>query len=219
MATERRRELGKPVPHLVAADGPHDVTPRNRRGADSRGGQALTGGKRPPTDGGRSAVAAGETAKSREKEVNKMLTKYKGWNIEYTGHGYALTRIEKVDGKTIEKRAKTQELAKTVITNEESRIAREKEAKAKAERERVITKRYRADLKDHAPVIFTLQRGPSGAFAYGNQTSVVFYEGETFRGIIDTRYDHIVIDDFDAWCIEYLKSYIDPKFEPRFTEA
>ena len=47
----------------------HDVTLRNRRGADSRGGQALTGVNRTPTDGGRSAVAAGETAANFEKEV------------------------------------------------------------------------------------------------------------------------------------------------------
>ena len=147
-----------------------------------------------------------------------MLTKYKGWNIEYTGNGYALTRIEKVDGKTIEKRAMTQEHAKTVITNAETMIAHEAAAKAKAERERVITKRFRADLKGHEPVVFELERGPSGAFAYGNQTSVCVHEEKTLLGVVDTRYDNSVLADFTAWCIEYLKSYIDPKYEPKFTE-
>lgn len=147
-----------------------------------------------------------------------MFTKYKGWNVEFTGNGYLLTRIQEVDGKKITKRAKSQEHARMVITNEESRIHIKEEAKAKAERERVITKRYKVDLKDHDPVVFTLERFPSAAFAYGNQTSVSMHEGDTFRGIIDTRYDHSVIADFSAWCIEYLKDYIDPKYEPKFTE-
>ena len=153
-----------------------------------------------------------------EREEKIMLTKYKGWNIEKNGHGYTLTRIEKVDGRIIEKRAKTQEHAKTVITNAETMIAHEAAAKAKAERERVITKRFRADLNDHKPVVFTFQRFPSAMFAYGNQTSVSMHEGDTFLGIIDTRYDNSVLADFTAWCIDYLKSYIDPKYEPKFTE-
>ena len=147
-----------------------------------------------------------------------MLTKYKGWNVEFTGHGYELTRIAPVNGKKIKKRAKTQAQAKTVITNEESRILREEEARAKAERERVITKRYEVQLKDHKPVIFELQRGPSGSAPYGNQTSVTFHEGERFVGVIDTRYDHDVMKDFGAWCVAYLKGYIDPKYEPQIVE-
>lgn len=147
-----------------------------------------------------------------------MLKKYKGWNIEFTGHGYELTRIAPVNGEKVTKRAKTQEQAKTVITNEESRIAREEEARAKAERERVITKRYEVQLKNHKPVTFELQRGPSGAFAYGNQTSVTVHEDDRLLGIIDTRYDHDVMKDFGAWCIDYLKSYIDPAYEPQFNE-
>ena len=147
-----------------------------------------------------------------------MLKKYKGWNIEFTGHGYELTRIAPVNGKKIKKRARTQEQAKTVITNEEARISREEEARINAERERVITKRYEVQLKDHKPVIFELQRGPSGAFAYGNQTSVTVHEGDMFLGVVDTRYDHSVLNDFGAWCIDYLKSYIDPKHEPQITE-
>ena len=147
-----------------------------------------------------------------------MFTKYKGWNVEFTGNWYLLTRIQEVDGKKITKRAKSQEHARTIITNEESRIHIKAEAKAKAERERVITKRFRADLKDHKPVVFTFERFPSAMFAYGNQTSVSMHEGDTFLGIIDTRYDNSVLADFTAWCIEYLKSYIDPKYEPKFTE-
>lgn len=147
-----------------------------------------------------------------------MFTKYKGWNVEFTGNGYLLTRIQEVDGKKITKRVKSQEHASTVITNEESRIQIKAEAKAKADRKRVITKRFRADLKGHEPVVFELQRGPSGAFAYGNQTSVCVHEGKTLLGVVDTRYDNSVLADFTAWCIEYLKSYIDPKYEPKFTE-
>lgn len=148
-----------------------------------------------------------------------MFTKYKGWNIEYLGHGYQMTRIEAVEGKTIIKRAKTQAHAKTVITNEESRIAREAEARAKAERERIIKKHYRVQLKNHDDVTFHFIRSPSSAFTYGNQTSVTVHEGERFLGIVDTRYDYNVLKDFDAWCIDYLKSYIDPKYEPCITEV
>ena len=147
-----------------------------------------------------------------------MLTKYKGWKIENIANSYYMTRIEPVNGKKIRKRAKTQAAAKALINSEEARIAIEEEARIKAERERVITKRYEVQLKDHKPVIFELQRGPSGSAPYGNQTSVTFHEGERFVGVIDTRYDHDVMKDFGAWCVAYLKGYIDPKYEPQIAE-
>ena len=147
-----------------------------------------------------------------------MIKKYKGWNIEFIGHGYELTRITPVDGKILKTRAKTQEHAKAVITNHETRIKAKEAIRAKAEREQVITKRYSVQLKGHKPVVFELQRGPSGASAYGNQTSVVVHEDDRLLGVIDTRYDHGVMEDFGAWCINYLKSYIAPEYEPKFTE-
>lgn len=148
-----------------------------------------------------------------------MLTKYKGWSIEFQGNGYRLARIEAVEDKTIIKYAKTQAQAKIVITNEEDRISREAEARIKRERERVITKRYEVQLTNHEPVTFTFERSPSAAYAYGNQTSVTVHENDRFLGIVDTRYDNSVLKDFGAWCVDYLKSYIDPKYEPQITEV
>lgn len=48
--------------------------------------------------------------------------KHKGWNIEYYGNGYRLTRIKVVNGKFITKTAKTLKQAAIIINNTEADI-------------------------------------------------------------------------------------------------
>lgn len=48
--------------------------------------------------------------------------KYKGWYFCYTGNGYVVTRIEKVNGKTIVRRSDTLKKAKILIDCAETRI-------------------------------------------------------------------------------------------------
>ena len=149
-----------------------------------------------------------------------MFNSYKGWDVTNTGHGYEMTRREKVNGETIVKRAKTQEHARTVITNAESDIARREAERAKKERETPITKRYHVTFnKPEYNGVYEFTRSPSAFSPYGNQTSVSFFKGFTLIGVIDTRYDHEVMRDFDAWCIDYLKNYFDPSYEPQITPA
>lgn len=57
-------------------------------------------------------------------------------------------------------------------------------------------------------------RDESAAFAYGNGSSVAIFRNDVFKGIVDTRYDHDVMKDFDAWCMDYLNNYFDPAFDP-----
>ncbi len=53
-----------------------------------------------------------------------MNQKYKGWGIEFFGNGYRLTRLKPVDGAIITKTAATLACAKTIITNAEDEIQR-----------------------------------------------------------------------------------------------
>lgn len=47
---------------------------------------------------------------------------HKGWDIEYWGNGYRLTRRESVNGETIVKTAGSLEKAKCIIDNAELEI-------------------------------------------------------------------------------------------------
>lgn len=61
---------------------------------------------------------------------------------------------------------------------------------------------------------YTFVRQKSGAFAYGNQSCVIVYRNDKVQDCIDTRYDKMVMEDFTAWCEEYLKSAFNPDYEP-----
>ena len=62
--------------------------------------------------------------------------------------------------------------------------------------------------------VYELVRDESGAFAYGNGSAVTIFRNENFQGIVDTRYDHEVMQDFDKWCMDYLNGCFDPAYEP-----
>ena len=82
-----------------------------------------------------------------------------------------------------------------------------------------LTKRF--FVRFNNPVLnawWEFQRGESGAFAYGNQTSVKVFRDDNFISIVDTRYDHSVMGDFGAWCRNYLLNYLDPAYEPQIEE-
>ena len=49
---------------------------------------------------------------------------------------------------------------------------------------------------------------------YGNGSSVAVFKNGEFRWMVDTRYDHDIMNDFGAWCMWYLEEYFDPKYEP-----
>lgn len=51
-----------------------------------------------------------------------MPKKYKGWDIEFTGHGYELTKLHPVTRQIMKAHAKTLAHAKTVIINHEARM-------------------------------------------------------------------------------------------------
>ncbi len=59
-------------------------------------------------------------------------------------------------------------------------------------------------------------REKSGAFQYGNQTSVVILRGDEMKDIIDTRYDPLVMKNFDQWCEEWLKTAFRKDLEPKW---
>lgn len=143
-----------------------------------------------------------------------MLNKYKGWTIERTGNSsYLLTRISPIEGKTITARARTQDHAKTVIVNEEAKIQRE--------RLNDLTYTFKVSFNDprFIPSTYVLTRCKSAAFEYGNKTSVTVLKNGVLLGIIDTRYDHSVMEDFRKWCLEYLTDSFDPAYDPKIEEV
>lgn len=142
-----------------------------------------------------------------------MLNKYKGWTIERTGNSsYLLTRIVPIEGKTITARARTQDHAKTVIMNEEARIQRE------WLNDLTYTFKVSFNTTVFDPAIYVFTRGKSAAYEYGNKTSVTLFKDGKFLWVVDTRYDHSVMEDFRKWCIEYLTSNLDPASEPKIEE-
>ena len=66
--------------------------------------------------------------------------------------------------------------------------------------------------------VYKFVRDESAAFDYGNKSAVTIYRNDKFQGIIDTRYDHEVMRDFDEWCLWYLGNMFDPAYEPAITK-
>lgn len=65
---------------------------------------------------------------------------------------------------------------------------------------------------------YTFVRTKSGAFQYGNQSTVIVYRNTEVKEYIDTRYDKLVMKDFTAWCEDYLRSAFNPDYEPTWSE-
>lgn len=64
---------------------------------------------------------------------------------------------------------------------------------------------------------YTFRRTKSGAFEYGNRSTVIVYRNDKVKEYIDTRYDQLVMKDFTAWCENYLQNAFNPDFEPTWT--
>ena len=72
------------------------------------------------------------------------------------------------------------------------------------------TKRYNVNFNEpEYNAEYSLSRGKSGAFQYGNGTCVTFARNEKVLSVIDTRYDPLVMEDFDAWCCDFLMNYFE----------
>lgn len=63
---------------------------------------------------------------------------------------------------------------------------------------------------------YSIIRQESGAFQYGNSTMVVVLRNGEEREILDTRYDKLVMRDFNQWCEEYLKQAFNKDYEPKW---
>ena len=75
-----------------------------------------------------------------------------------------------------------------------------------------IQENIKRETTDHEPTIkITAQLVKSEAFDYGNGTATVLQftnyarPFETER-LLDTRYEHGIVSDFDKWCRDYFKS-------------
>ncbi len=66
---------------------------------------------------------------------------------------------------------------------------------------------YKVTLYDKFTVEWKFIRNKSGAFQYGNQTTVLIICGDHEHALIDTRYDTSVMKDFSQWCENWLKSH------------
>lgn len=66
---------------------------------------------------------------------------------------------------------------------------------------------------------YSLSREKSSAFKYGNGTCVCFSCNGKTLSVFDTRYDPLVMEDFDAWCCDFLMNYFNPDLEPIITEV
>lgn len=66
--------------------------------------------------------------------------------------------------------------------------------------------------------MYTFVRRESGAFAYGNRSAVDVYvtrgDKTERKESFDTRYDGMVMKDFEAWCVDYLQNAFNPDYEP-----
>lgn len=85
-----------------------------------------------------------------------------------------------------------------------------------------ITKKYRVEFNvPELNSVIELTRSDSAAFRYGNNTAVeilrIYDNGSKNRNLYDSRYDKNV-DDFEAWCQNYLEGVFDPKYEPKVTK-
>ena len=62
--------------------------------------------------------------------------------------------------------------------------------------------------------VWTLELTKSGVFSYGNGTCVVVKREEKTEGVIDTRYEKEILQNFTAWCDEYMRSKFDQDLSP-----
>lgn len=87
------------------------------------------------------------------------------------------------------------------------------------------TIKIKVDFEDKSidDMIILFERGESGAFDYGNKTMVLIREeyeengqkklGSFRKGFckgIDTRYNCLVMTDFEKWCLDFLKENFKP---------
>lgn len=62
---------------------------------------------------------------------------------------------------------------------------------------------------------WSLELTGSGAFKYGNGTCVVVKrEGKT-EEVLDTRYNKGILQDFSAWCDDYMRTKFNPDLSPK----
>lgn len=73
---------------------------------------------------------------------------------------------------------------------------------------------YRVYLSNGKTRIIDFHREKSGAFQYGNQTSVAIEINEQLFNVIDTRYDNEVIKDFPKWCESWIKNHFRKDLNP-----
>lgn len=65
---------------------------------------------------------------------------------------------------------------------------------------------------------YTIIRDESVNFQYGNGSMVTILRGDEVREILDTRYDTLVMKDFDKWCNNYLSTAFRKSLEPKWVE-
>lgn len=63
---------------------------------------------------------------------------------------------------------------------------------------------------------YSIIRDKSGNFQYGNGSMVTILKGADVREYIDTRYDTLVMKDFDQWCENYLSTAFRKSLEPKW---
>lgn len=68
-----------------------------------------------------------------------------------------------------------------------------------------MTKRYRAEDADGNEALFTLQITPGPAFMGGNAALVLIEKNGEYLKMVDISKDDWAMDDFGAWCIEYIQ--------------
>lgn len=79
-----------------------------------------------------------------------------------------------------------------------------------------VTNRYYVTFNDpQYNAEYSLSIIKSGCFNYGNGTAVKFQCNGKTIDVMDTRYDTMVMRDFDGWCMAFLNRYFDPDLEPQ----
>lgn len=83
-----------------------------------------------------------------------------------------------------------------------------------------ITKKYRVTFnKVDYNTEYTFHRCKSGAFEYGNGTSVIVTRAsDGYEELYDTRYDPTV-SNFAGWCENWLENHFNPDYEPKWEEV
>lgn len=65
--------------------------------------------------------------------------------------------------------------------------------------------------------LFVFELGETLSFTYGNGTTVIvrLVDG-SFVSLVDTRYDPLVISDFECWCLNWLRESVNPNLSASF---